>query len=241
MAEVVDREHGVDRRRALDRLYALIQRLRPLDRQVMLLYLEEEDAASIAEITGLSAANVSTKVQPDQTDSGPAVSSRALTMANEHDPTGEAPRSAISGRCGGSSRGRIRRCRSRRCGEGPRISTGKSSDGSRWAALTVALLIVKNVWEVWVDTDMLERAGDLFDAARAVVHRLPVLATLTRRGRSLDIGSGELHRALPGAAAAAARALARRMGIHSAVRAWLRTDHRGRGRSRAARRRRSRC
>ena len=63
MAEVVDREHGVDRRRALDRLYALIQRLRPLDRQVMLLYLEEEDAASIAEITGLSAANVSTKVR----------------------------------------------------------------------------------------------------------------------------------------------------------------------------------
>ena len=63
VAEVVDREHGVDRRRALDRLYALIQRLRPLDRQVMLLYLEEEDAASIAEITGLSAANVSTKVR----------------------------------------------------------------------------------------------------------------------------------------------------------------------------------
>ena len=61
VAEVVD--HGVDRRRALDRLYALIQRLRPLDRQVMLLYLEEEDAASIAEITGLSAANVSTKVR----------------------------------------------------------------------------------------------------------------------------------------------------------------------------------
>jgi RNA polymerase sigma-70 factor (ECF subfamily) len=28
----------------------------------MLLYLEEEDAASIAEITGLSVANVSTKV-----------------------------------------------------------------------------------------------------------------------------------------------------------------------------------
>lgn len=62
LAETVDREGGVDRRRALERLYALIQRLRPLDRQVMLLYLEEEDAASIAEITGLSIANVSTKV-----------------------------------------------------------------------------------------------------------------------------------------------------------------------------------
>jgi RNA polymerase sigma-70 factor (ECF subfamily) len=29
----------------------------------MLLYLEEEDAASIAEVTGLSAANVATKVR----------------------------------------------------------------------------------------------------------------------------------------------------------------------------------
>ena len=62
IADATDREHGLDRRRALERLYELIQRLRPLDRQVMLLYLEEEDAASIAEITGLSAANVSTKV-----------------------------------------------------------------------------------------------------------------------------------------------------------------------------------
>lgn len=60
---VSDREQTIDRRRALDRLYALIQRLRPLDRQVMLLYLEDEDAASIADITGLSVANVSTKVR----------------------------------------------------------------------------------------------------------------------------------------------------------------------------------
>jgi RNA polymerase sigma-70 factor (ECF subfamily) len=62
VAETVDREQSFDRRRALDRIYALIHGLRPLDRQVMLLYLEEEDAASIAEITGLSLANVSTKV-----------------------------------------------------------------------------------------------------------------------------------------------------------------------------------
>ena len=46
----------------MDRLYELIQRLRPLDREVILLYLEEETAASIAEITGLSAANVATKI-----------------------------------------------------------------------------------------------------------------------------------------------------------------------------------
>jgi RNA polymerase sigma-70 factor (ECF subfamily) len=56
-------EHLLDRRRALERLHGLINRLGPLDRQVMLLYLEQLDAASIAEITGLSAANVATKVR----------------------------------------------------------------------------------------------------------------------------------------------------------------------------------
>jgi len=56
-------EDVLDRRRALERLHELIQRLRPLDRQVMLLYLEQMDAASIAEITGLSPANVATKVR----------------------------------------------------------------------------------------------------------------------------------------------------------------------------------
>ena len=56
-------EDALDRRRALERLYDLIRALRPLDRQVMLLYLEQLDAASIAEITGLSAANVATKVR----------------------------------------------------------------------------------------------------------------------------------------------------------------------------------
>ena len=56
-------EQLLDRRRALERLYGLIQRLKPLDRQVMLLYLEQLDAVSIAEITGLSATNVATKVR----------------------------------------------------------------------------------------------------------------------------------------------------------------------------------
>jgi RNA polymerase sigma-70 factor (ECF subfamily) len=55
-------EQRVDRTRAVERLHELIGRLRPLDRQVMLLYLEQLDAASIAEITGLSVANVSTRV-----------------------------------------------------------------------------------------------------------------------------------------------------------------------------------
>ena len=56
-------EEALDRRLALERLHGLIGRLRPLDRQIMLLYLERLDAATIAEITGLSAANVATKVR----------------------------------------------------------------------------------------------------------------------------------------------------------------------------------
>lgn len=51
-----------ERRLDLERVLALVHRLAPLDRQVMLLYLEELDAASIAEVTGLSARNVATKV-----------------------------------------------------------------------------------------------------------------------------------------------------------------------------------
>jgi RNA polymerase sigma-70 factor (ECF subfamily) len=55
-------ERQIDRRLALDRLYELIRRLPPVDRQVMLLYLEEIDAETIAEITGLSAGNVATRI-----------------------------------------------------------------------------------------------------------------------------------------------------------------------------------
>jgi RNA polymerase sigma-70 factor (ECF subfamily) len=36
--------------------------LKPLDLEIILLYLEGEPAASIAEITGLSAGNVATKI-----------------------------------------------------------------------------------------------------------------------------------------------------------------------------------
>jgi RNA polymerase sigma-70 factor (ECF subfamily) len=62
IAAAANEEEALDRRRALERLHDLIRQLRPLDLQVMLLYLEQLDAASIAEITGLSAANVATKV-----------------------------------------------------------------------------------------------------------------------------------------------------------------------------------
>ena len=39
-----------------------VERLRPLDREVMLLYLEDIEATAIGEITGLSARNVATKI-----------------------------------------------------------------------------------------------------------------------------------------------------------------------------------
>ncbi len=47
---------------ALERLSQLIQRLKPLDRQIIVSYLEGIDASSIGEITGLSPANISMKV-----------------------------------------------------------------------------------------------------------------------------------------------------------------------------------
>jgi len=51
-----------DHRIALARLTELIQRLKTLDREVILLYLEGMEAAEIGEVTGLSARNVATKV-----------------------------------------------------------------------------------------------------------------------------------------------------------------------------------
>ena len=57
-----DWEPGIDQQRALHRLSQLILSLKPLDRQIMLSYLEEMDNQSIAEITGLTPANVAMKV-----------------------------------------------------------------------------------------------------------------------------------------------------------------------------------
>lgn len=50
------------RQQRLDQLFSMIRRLKPIDRQVIVAYLEDLDAASIAEITGLSARNVATKI-----------------------------------------------------------------------------------------------------------------------------------------------------------------------------------
>ena len=62
MAVNVDREAEVDEQRVMERILQLVQALAPLDRQVILLYLEGLDAGTIGEITGLSPGNVSTKV-----------------------------------------------------------------------------------------------------------------------------------------------------------------------------------
>ena len=47
---------------ALNYLSTLIQRLKPLDRQIIISYLEGMDARSMSEITGLSPANIAMKV-----------------------------------------------------------------------------------------------------------------------------------------------------------------------------------
>jgi len=65
LANRSDRAEGdqaAEQHDAVGRMYELIHQLKPLDRQVMLAYLEGMDAASTSEITGLSARNVATKI-----------------------------------------------------------------------------------------------------------------------------------------------------------------------------------
>jgi RNA polymerase sigma-70 factor (ECF subfamily) len=66
--EVADMPSGeniaaeVEESQALAQLNATIRRLRPPDRQIITLYLEGLDAASIAQVTGLSAGAIATRV-----------------------------------------------------------------------------------------------------------------------------------------------------------------------------------
>jgi RNA polymerase sigma-70 factor (ECF subfamily) len=53
---------AAEQRINLDRLSTLIQRLKPLDRQVIICWLENIDAATIGEITGLSPGNVAVRL-----------------------------------------------------------------------------------------------------------------------------------------------------------------------------------
>ena len=61
-SDATDREVTFDRQRALERLASMLRSLKPPDRQVMLLYLEGENAASIAEVTGLSPGAIATRI-----------------------------------------------------------------------------------------------------------------------------------------------------------------------------------
>jgi RNA polymerase sigma-70 factor (ECF subfamily) len=58
----IDGEQVTGQRLEQEWLHALLRQLKPLDRQLMLLYLEGFDAASIAEVSGLSPGNISTKI-----------------------------------------------------------------------------------------------------------------------------------------------------------------------------------
>jgi RNA polymerase sigma-70 factor, ECF subfamily len=52
----------IDRERALEQLTALIRRLKPIDRQLIVLHLEGLPANEIADVAGLSVTNVNTKL-----------------------------------------------------------------------------------------------------------------------------------------------------------------------------------
>ena len=60
--ESVEQPRDIDREMALREVQQVILKLRPLDRQIIISYLEGMDAASIADITGLTAANIAMKI-----------------------------------------------------------------------------------------------------------------------------------------------------------------------------------
>ncbi len=62
VADPSEGEQATERRHSVDRLLTLVQQLKPLDRQVIVSYLEGLDAAATAEIVGTSPGNVATKI-----------------------------------------------------------------------------------------------------------------------------------------------------------------------------------
>lgn len=78
-----DVESHVEARRDIDRLHALVETLKPVDRQLVMLFLEGTSTEEIAEITGLGASNVATKLSRVR-----SVLRKSLTKANPH-PNGE--------------------------------------------------------------------------------------------------------------------------------------------------------
>jgi len=82
-------------------------------------------------------------------------------MANEHDP--DRAKAPSVGDIRQMWRQQSRQDQAMSVEEVRRRAADFDRKVERWkqvGTLTVALLIVKNVWEVWVDTDLLERAGD---------------------------------------------------------------------------------
>jgi RNA polymerase sigma-70 factor (ECF subfamily) len=75
-----DHQRETEDRLALERLLGMIHRLKPMDRQLMLLYLEDMDAASIGEITGISAGNVRIQIHRIK-----AILARRFHGGNAHD------------------------------------------------------------------------------------------------------------------------------------------------------------
>jgi RNA polymerase sigma-70 factor (ECF subfamily) len=62
LPEDSDAERLHDEAAVVERLGTLIRQLKPIDRDVILLYLEEMDAASISEVLGISPDNVAQKI-----------------------------------------------------------------------------------------------------------------------------------------------------------------------------------
>ena len=62
LTDKVDYEAAFERIDQLDKLMALIQRLKPTDRQIITLYLEGLNASEIGEVAGLSSGAIATKI-----------------------------------------------------------------------------------------------------------------------------------------------------------------------------------
>lgn len=60
--ESVEQPRDIDRERSLREVQQIILKLKPLDRQIIISYLEGMDAISIADITGLTPGNVAMKI-----------------------------------------------------------------------------------------------------------------------------------------------------------------------------------
>ena len=62
LSDQIDHEATFERIDQIDKLMALIQRLKPTDRQIITLYLEGLNACEIGEVAGLSSGAIATKI-----------------------------------------------------------------------------------------------------------------------------------------------------------------------------------